>query len=348
MPQNFPQKALFALILGLIFWFSGGYLLPLLLPFLVGGALAMAAEPTVRLLCSKAHLPRLLATAAGVSGVCVLTVAAIGLPTALFARQMQHFSSLLPQLEQAATDGLQTAKDQLSVMAARLPGSLGKSAPEVVSNLLSDSSSLLRQAAQALPQMAGSVLSNVSKGLFGVATAIISAYMISGRLPRLKVWLNRRLPDSWQQKYRPLLRDLRRALLGWLRAEAKLAAVAFVILAAGFWLLRIQSPLTIAALVTVVDAFPVLGVGTVLVPWGAICLLQGQTARGIGILGLFSVIWLARSILEPKLLGKSMGLDPLLTLVAIYVGFQLWGVAGMLLAPILALMASQTVKQLQR
>ena len=80
-----------------------------------------------------------------------------------------------------------------------------------------------------------------------------------------------------------------------------------------------------------------------LLPWSLILFLQGDTPRSIGILGLYGVITLTRSVLEPKLVGKELGLDPLATLFALYAGFKLWGIGGMILAPLLAVTAVQLV-----
>ena len=103
----------------------------------------------------------------------------------------------------------------------------------------------------------------------------------------------------------------------------------------------------LASLITLVDAFPVLGVGTVLVPWSLLELIQGNRGMGLGLLGLYALIWLIRSVLEPKLLGKELGLDPLVTLVCIYAGFRLWGLSGMLLSPIIAMAITQTLKRVR-
>lgn len=92
-----------------------------------------------------------------------------------------------------------------------------------------------------------------------------------------------------------------------------------------------------------VDAVPVLGTGTVLLPWSLILFLQGDNARSIGLLGLYGVISLTRSVLEPKLVGRELGLDPLVTLFALYAGYKLWGIGGMILSPLLAVTAIQLV-----
>ena len=134
------------------------------------------------------------------------------------------------------------------------------------------------------------------------------------------------------------------ALFGWLWAQLKLAGVALVVLFIGFWALQIPYAPVWAVVVALVDAFPVLGVGTVLIPWSIICLLQGQQVRGIGLLGIYALVWLTRSVLEPKLVGKELGLDPLMTLVAMYAGFKLFGLVGMILSPVLAVAAVRLIK----
>ena len=88
---------------------------------------------------------------------------------------------------------------------------------------------------------------------------------------------------------------------------------------------------------------PVLGTGTILLPWSLILFLQGDNARSIGLLGLYAVISLTRSALEPKLVGKELGLDPLVTLFSLYTGYKLWGIGGMILSPLMAVTAIQLV-----
>jgi len=96
-----------------------------------------------------------------------------------------------------------------------------------------------------------------------------------------------------------------------------------------------------AFLIALVDAIPMLGTGTVLVPWSLLCFLQGNPVRGVGLLGLYVTAMLVRSALEPRVVGRQLGINPLLTLAALYAGFRLWGVTGMILAPIITVTATQ-------
>jgi predicted PurR-regulated permease PerM len=88
--------------------------------------------------------------------------------------------------------------------------------------------------------------------------------------------------------------------------------------------------------VAVLDAVPILGTGTVLVPWSLVCFLQHEQLRAIGLLSVYAAAAITRTVLEPKFVGQQLGLDPLATLIALYVGFCFWGIPGLLFTPILA------------
>ncbi len=324
-----------------------GYLMPIGLPFLLGSILAFAAEPAVALLSQRLRLPRAGATAMAVSAVLLLSTTVVTFLLALLLRQSQQLVGILPGLAQAVTQAMTQLRQWLEALAQHLPEPLQPLLAGLTEGLFSSGNKLLEQAAMLLPKLATGLLGSLSQGMLGLITGIISAYMISSRLPVLKQWWQARQQTPWQKKWLAILRSLKKALGGWILAELKLALVALGILLLGFWVLRISNAFPLAGLVTLVDAFPILGVGTVLVPWAIVCLLRQETAKGIGLLAIYAVVWLVRSILEPKLVGKGLGLDPLVTLVAIYAGWKLWGIVGMLLAPILALTATQIVKHLE-
>lgn len=117
-----------------------------------------------------------------------------------------------------------------------------------------------------------------------------------------------------------------------------LSLVVLGTVAAGLVLLAM---VLLAALIAVIDALPVFGTGTVLVPWGALCLLTGNVPKGLGLLALYGVISLVRSVLEPKIMAAQVDLSPLAALAAMYVGFCAFGVAGMVLCPMALLFVKQ-------
>jgi sporulation integral membrane protein YtvI len=347
MYKKITQAAFLLALSSVLLWLAFTCFLPISLPFLLGIGLALLADPAVDLLSQRFHWKRTAATAVGVSTVLILSVSALTLLVTVFMRQLGQLHDLWPKLENAFLQAVQALRQWLLALAPRMPAGLHRLIDELAQDLLSDGGSFLSGLMSKLPQMATGLLGDLSQWLFGLVTGIISSYMFSIRLPLLRQWLQQRLPQRWVQEYLPAVKSLKKALGGWFLAELKLAAVAFVLLLVGFMLLRMEHSLLLAGLITLVDAFPVLGVGTILVPWSLLRLIQGDPATGFGLLGLYAVIWLIRSVLEPKLIGKELGLDPLVTLLCIYGGLRLWGIGGMLLAPIIAMAASQVIKRIR-
>ena len=136
-----------------------------------------------------------------------------------------------------------------------------------------------------------------------------------------------------------------RAVAKLCRAYALLMLLTFAELLLGFWILRIPHAPVLAAVVALVDILPVVGVGTVLLPWSAFLLLTGQTFPAVGLLALYLVITVVRNLLEPRIVGKQVGLPPLATLLFMYVGLQAGGIAGLFLLPLAAVVAAQLYRE---
>ncbi len=341
MIRSIYGKILVILSAAAILWVGMRFLLPVLLPFLLAAFLALTADKSVCWLHDHLHMPRGLASALGVSGVFVLLLALLVLILGSLTRQIPRLMDFLPQLEEAMLSGRELLKTWLLGLADRFPGTIGTLFTNLTEGLFSRSSLMLEPIVQRMPQMATGLMGKMSSGLFGTVTGLIASFMLSVRLPKLRIWLKHNIPLHWQDQYAAAVTGLKRAVGGWLLAQIKLAAVTFFVLSLGFFLLRIRHGLLWAFLITLVDAFPILGVGTVLLPWSLIALLQGDVPLGLGLLGVYGAAWVLRSTLEPRLIGKSLGLDPLVTLLAIYAGFKLWGLWGMLLAPVLAVLTVQ-------
>jgi predicted PurR-regulated permease PerM len=172
--------------------------------------------------------------------------------------------------------------------------------------------------------------------------------MISARLPRIRTWITSHVRMEKVQPLMKILARLRRGIGGWVGAQFRLAGVTLGILMAGLLFLRVPHGILLAFAISLVDAFPVLGTGTVLLPWALILWLQGDSARAVGVLGIYAIISVTRSVLEPKLVGRQLGLDPLITLFALYAGFKLWGLVGMILSPMLAVTVMQLLPETRK
>ena len=326
-------------------WFSIRFCLPLAFPFLLGLALALTAEPLTALLCRRLKLRRGPAAGIGVTAALAAIALLLLILCGLIFRELGLLMRILPDLEQSAAGGLAALSSWAENLAGQLPGRLGMVVKGSVTDFFSGGSRLLEQGFRYILSLTGGILSRVPNGALIFGTALISGYMISARLPRIRSQFREKLRTERIQKLLEGLDRVKTALLGWLKAQLKLMGLTWVILTLGLVLLRIPHAPLWAAAVALVDAFPILGTGTVLLPWSLICFLQSDTPRAVGILGIYAVISLSRSVLEPKLLGEHMGLDPLVTLFSLYSGYRLWGFGGMILAPVLAVAAVQLLKE---
>lgn len=317
-------------------WLGIRFLLPVTMPFLMGTLLALAAEPAVRFGVRKLHLPRPLCAGVGVTLTLVLFAGVLSLVGALAVKELGSLARSLPDMQNTVVQGMTVLQDFMVNLANRMPDKARTVVTGTILEVFDDGSTLLRQVTDRVPGVISSVLGWIPDGALGFGTGILSSFMISARMPKLRTWITSRLPQSWKETYLPGLRRVRKTLTSWLKAQGKLAAVTYGIVAAGLMLLRVRNGMLWALLIAVVDAVPILGTGTVLVPWAIVSLLQGQTVRGIGLLAVYAAAMVTRTALEPKLVGKQLGLDPLITLLFLYVGYRLWGILGMILAPMLA------------
>lgn len=330
-----------AIFLGVIL--SARWVLPLAFPFLLGGALAVLAEPMTELLARR--LPRGLCAAVSVTLAFSFFFLLVLLGAALMVRQLSSVGALLPAVEEAAVSGIATLSAWLQGLTRYLPEGVGEYLREDIREFFSGGSAMLDQATAWLLGLAGTVLSRIPDSALSIGTALISSYMIAARLPQLRM-LPKKFPGAgWLRETLAGLKGVKIALGGWLKAQVKLCGLTFCVLTAGFCILGIRHAPLWAGIVALVDAFPVLGTGTVLIPWSLVCLLRGNTALGIGLLGVYAAAFLLRSVMEPRLLGKQLGLDPLATLMALYAGYKLWGMAGMLLSPVAAVAALQLLPE---
>lgn len=317
--------------------------MPLIFPFLLGGAVALAAEPLTAFFRHRMRLPRAVCTGISVSMAFSLLFLTVLLAAGVFLRELRMLAGVLPDLEDTARAGMFQLETWLLDLAYRTPESIRPLLQRNVTDFFSGGTQVLDGLMGWILGLAGGMLSQVPDSALGIGTAIISGYMISAKLPNIRQWVKNRIS---REKLQPVFRALGRikhAVGGWLFAQAKLAGVTWALLTTGFWILGISYPPLWALAVALVDAFPVLGTGTILLPWALVCLLQQETVRAIGLISTYLTVTMVRSALEPKLLGKHLGLDPLVTLITMYAGYKVWGIGGMLLAPLIAVTAVQIV-----
>lgn len=320
-------------------WAFFRFLFPLVSPFLMAFLLAYLLEPVVKRLQQRLKLPRPVG-----SGLLTLLIIG-GLATALvfliiwivgeisaFLSQLDDIISKLPSFNEPWGD---TVRRWIQAAPVSMQGFLQNIADQLFSNgitiptpneMLSTMVSWVSSLAGTLPGIA----------LFWVA-ATLSTYFISRDYPKVTAWLAHRLPQSLREKALRTKKHIGGSVGKWLRAQGIMMCVTFVELSAGFLILKVPYAFLIAGITALLDALPVVGIGLVLLPWAAFAFISGAKWLGLGLLVIYACANLVRSFVEPRLVGRQLGLHPLITLVAMYVGFRTTGVLGMILFPILAI-----------
>lgn len=316
-------------------------LLPVLLPFLLGLLLAHLARRPTAWLHRRARLPRALASPVCVTLLSAAALCLLYLLCRLLLHGAQTLARRLPEALGALGPVAQQLRARLLLFAQRLPAPLSSAATDGLDRLLAGGTGLLQTASRWLMELAGSVIAFVPELTLFFFTALLSAYLFSAQGPQLRALAGKYLPERWRARVRAAAHSLRRVIGTWCRTQLCLSLVTFALLAAGLLLLRRKSAVPLALLIALVDALPVLGAGTVLLPWSLGAWLWGQPGLGAGLLALYFLVALARGLLEPRLLGRQIGLHPLVTLLALYGGYRLFGVTGMLLVPMGVLLVRQ-------
>lgn len=310
----------------------GPKLLTFFMPFVIGWILAMIANPLARFLENRVNLVRRHSSMVIVGTALALV---IGLLYLLISRSfllLRRFILDLPELYASMEGEIAKSTGQLERLFMFLPDSLRESLNQFTSNLGSHVGTLVEKVASPTVEAAGSVAKSLPAALVYTVVTILSAYFFIVDRERILEIVRHHTPQ-WAFRYVLHLKGQTRRLIGgYFMAQFKIMAVVWLILTVGFVVLGVgYSPLW-AFLIAFLDFLPVLGTGTALIPWGLVKLLGGEYAFAAGLLLIYVLTQVIRQMIQPKLVGDTMGLPPLMTLFLLYLGFKAGGLAGMILA----------------
>ena len=314
------------------------YVTVLFLPFLVSTALALLTRPAVVALSrrtgwstKKASIPVTLIALALFFTFCALFVGHV------VGELQRLIASLL--LESENPEGIITrAGTTLREWLARLPRRKDDTWGDVGGMVGDGVRTALASVGEALSSGVLSFLRSLPSVLFFLLVTLVSAFYVAAEYEEIGALVTRYLPAAWREKKPALEERVGRAFRRYLRVYFTLFCLTFGELWLGFVILRVRYGLLLAFVTAVLDILPVLGVGTVLLPFSAVMFLSGKVPLGVGLLVLYAVITVVRQVAEPHLLGKSFGLHPLLMLTAFYAGVRLFGFVGIVVGPLAALL----------
>ncbi len=205
-------------------------------------------------------------------------------------------------------------------------------------------SGMLSTASAQLGGMISSAIKSAPSVLFSVLVSVLCVYYMSVDLDIICAFVKRYIPESIKCYASGIKDGALYVGIRYLRAYARLFLLTFAELAVGLLIICPRYSLACALMIAAVDILPVFGAGFVLIPWSIICFASGEPAKGVGLLVLYLTVTVVRQIAEPKILGDSIGLHPLGTLLSMYIGFRLFGIVGMLVSPVAVATLRSTLK----
>lgn len=330
------RAGLTALLIAVLYrW--GPPLLSLFMPIVLAFLMAWLLNPAIRALQKRLGLSRSILSFL----LLALVFALIG--SVLFAffysvgAEIRSLAEDWPSLWSGTVTTVNGIQSWLTARFSYLPA-------EVSDFLTSGSDRLILWVKTAAPEFlrnvatrAGSFALSIPSFAVGLIVFIMGAYFITADYPHIRFLATRRFSLQTRKLMTRIKHTALDAFGGYVKAQAILSLGVLVILTAGFILMRQEYGLLLALLLAVLDFIPIIGAGTVMLPWAAIDLVMGKFQHAAALLIIWSIIALFRRVAEPKAVGSQTGLSPVLTLVSIYAGMKLGGVLGMILGPIVCM-----------
>lgn len=304
-----------------------------IVPFIIAYFFASIIEPVVKFIENKLRIPRKIGTVFSILFVLGIIGSIIGF---LISRLIKEIKAVYLNLEinmDTITEFFNRIIDKVNDIFIQLPDQitdlLSKGLQDFANNLQSILGKIVDwlqasiQAAMYLPQI-----------LIFIIVTLLATYFMSSDKNTIIRFLDVQIPTDWLDKTKSITKNVFTALFGWMRAQLILTSITFSELLAGFLIIGIDNALLLAIIISLVDVLPVLGAGTVLIPWSIINLILGNAKLGLSTALLYVIILFVRQLIEPKVLGKQIGVHPLFTLAGMYIGLKLWKVPGMFIGPL--------------
>ena len=329
----FRRVLIFALtILGVYLAFK---LAMFYIPFLIAFIIALLIEPLIRGIKKKTKLNRKLSA---IVAMLIVFSLIIGLLAWGITSLVTEASDLLQGLNgyfDTAYEQIQNIINGFDLESIELPNEVKYIIQKSLADFLGTVSDWLKKA---LSSILNGVTSIPAIGIYTVITILATYFICTDKIYILDQ-IEHHFPKLWVKKAGMHIRDITKTLGKYLKAEAILIFISFLISLIGLYIfnfakLNVPYPLIMALAIAFVDALPILGSGTVMLPWAVMSAINGDISLAIALLVLWGVMSIVRQLIEPRIVGKQIGVHPIFTLIAMYTGYKFIGVLGMLVGPI--------------
>lgn len=312
-------------------------------PFIIGFLIAFMMNPLVNFFQTQAKMPRALAVFISLllimllfAGLVTLLVVEIASGAEYLAKVVpEHLITLIDYIEHLFAAQLIPIYNQLTGMFQSLESGQQDTIMDNIQNVGATIGTTAGNFIKDFFEKIPNILSWFPNAATVLIFSLLGTFFISKDWYRLSSMGTKLLPNRARTSSKTVFDDLKKALFGFVRAQATLVSITTVIILIGLLILRIDYAITIALVTGIVDIIPYLGTGAVFVPWIIYEAIAGEMSTAIGLGILYVVVLVQRQIMEPKILSSSIGLDPLATLIALFVGFKTIGFLGLIVGPVI-------------
>ncbi|MDP4180711.1 MAG: sporulation integral membrane protein YtvI [Bacillota bacterium] len=323
-------KVLFILLFLIIVYISVTYLIPFFAPFVIGIILAFVNEPVIKFLQKRLKLPR------KVSALISLLLTIIVFGALITIGLIKMYNELLI-LKGNVTDYVNSTSNQINeyfnkvqTYYNKLPVGISSAINENINNLAPKAQEFITSLVTYLIN----TISSIPKVTVFLIVSILSAYFISSDRKKINDFFNRQFPEAWKVNYIDIKSGTFTALFGYVKALLVLMFITFSEVSIGLTILGVKYALLMGFLVGASDAVPILGTSVIMIPWIGWNMIIGDYKMTLGLTIIYILGVAIRQILEPKIIGDQIGLHPLVTLIAMYIGLNFFGVMGMFVGPV--------------
>ncbi|WP_027363812.1 sporulation integral membrane protein YtvI [Desulfotruncus alcoholivorax] len=313
-----------------------------LFPFILAAIFSMFMEPLVEIVSRGGRIPRLLAVPIAM----LLFFGGIG---TVFTFLILRLVKELNDLSLVLPDKLETIQhfsDLWFKKGVLFYGTLPKSVTGNMRDTIERLTSSLQQWVSDLIAVLFHFVSTVPNAIMVLLISLIATYFFSkDRDKIMKLWL-RLIPPPWGKRTLQISRQVAGAFQSYVRAQFILISITTVISIVGLYFIGTEYALTLGLLVGIFDMIPVLGPGTIYIPWAIWAFVTGNVILGLKLTALYLLVMVVRAVLEAKVVAANLGLHPLVVLMAMYIGLKIIGVLGIVLGPLIIIGVQATITAL--
>lgn len=315
----------------LLVFLLGPKLLRFFMPFVIAFVISAIANPIVRFLDKKVKIARKYSSVVMIVLVLGAVVGLLYLLIAFLVKQAMNLYEDRFELYDEVAGLLDNFADRLSGLFAKLPTELQEALDKLQDSLSAWARNFLATIEFPAISAVGSYVGSVVEVIFFAIITVLAAYFLTAEHDNMGDWLGKVLPESVKRYYRMIVDSFKKAVGGYFKAQFKIMIIIVIIMFIGFEILDIRYSFLVAFFIAFLDFLPVFGTGAVLWPWIIVDVVVGDYKQAIFLGVMYLVCQLIKQILQPKMVGDSVGINPLAALFYMFVGYKFAGVIGMII-----------------